>query len=166
LSVIISKATGKSTLEFANEYLFTPLNIETVNWEKRNQGYYDGAGFGLEMKPRDLLKIGQVIMHNGNYNSHQIISPEWTEKLFDANEKTSTQWGLKNSTHGYCWYKAVMNNNQVDYGMGYGGQFIVILPEKSLVIIATHNHDTPDGIKYQTEFLNTKLPELIEKYST
>jgi hypothetical protein len=44
--VIITKASGMSTLAFANKYLFDPLKIERVEWIKVNDGYYDGtAGF-------------------------------------------------------------------------------------------------------------------------
>lgn len=165
LSAIISKSTGKSTLEFAREHLFIPLEINSVNWKKRNQGYYDGAGFGLEMKPTDLIKIGELLMNQGNYNSNHIISVEWINKLFDKESKKPTQWGVRNSTHGFCWYKGQINDQQLDYGMGYGGQFIVLLKDEKTVIVATHNHDTPNGIEQQIEFLNKVLPKLIEDYS-
>lgn len=120
LSVILTKATGKSTLEFANAYLFKPLNIETVKWEKRAQGYYDGAGFGLKMKPKDLLKIGQLVLNKGVFNSKQIVSLDWMRSMLNKKEKSVTAWGIRKSKHGYCWYKAKLNGEQVDYGMGYG----------------------------------------------
>ena len=164
LSVIISKATGKTTLEFANEFLFKQLNINKVDWKKRNQGYYDGSGLGLKMKPIDLMKIGQLLEKKGKWNGKQIVSKEWFNKLFDENEKKPTKWGLKNSKHGFCWYKSEFKGNAVNYGMGYGGQFIILIPNKNLIIVTTHNHDTPNGIEQQNKFLNGKLPKLIEKY--
>lgn len=44
LSVILTKATGMSTLEFAQKYLFGPLGITKVQWGKMADGYYDGCG--------------------------------------------------------------------------------------------------------------------------
>lgn len=164
LSAILSKSTGKTTLEFANEYLFNALAISTINWEKRNDGYYDGGGLGLEMKSDDLLKIGQLLENEGTYNGVEIVSKSWVKKLFDVNEKLATDWGLRNSKHGFCWYKANLNGDSIDYGMGYGGQFIIMIADKNLVIVTTHNHDTPNGIEQQIKFLNKKLPLLIEKY--
>ncbi|WP_108809356.1 serine hydrolase domain-containing protein [Aquimarina spinulae] len=164
LSAILNKSTGKTTLEFANENLFNALAINTVNWEKRNDGHYDGGGLGLEMKPGDLLKIGQLLEHKGTYNGVEIVSKSWVEKLFDVNEKLATDWGLRNSKHGFCWYHANLNEDRINYGMGYGGQFIIMIADKNLVIVTTHNHDTPNGIKQQIKFLNGKLPLLIEKY--
>lgn len=164
LSAIISKSTGQTTLEFAKEHLFIPLGITKVNWEKRNDGNYDGGGLGLEMKPKDLIKLGQLLDNNGYYNSTEIVSKQWVEKLLDVDKKLPTDWGLNNSKHGFCWYQAQLNGDRMEYGMGYGGQFILIVANKNLVIVATHNHDTPNGIEQQIKFLNQKLPVLINEY--
>jgi CubicO group peptidase (beta-lactamase class C family) len=166
LSVIISKSTGESTLEFANSFLFQPLGIKQVDWLKRNKGYYDGSGLGLKMKPIDLMKIGQLLEKKGRWKRELVVSEQWVEKLFDANEKSNTDWGLKNSKHGFCWYKTESGGDIIDYGMGYGGQFIIMIPNKKLVIVTTHNHDTPNGIEQQMKFLIGKLPKLIEAYSS
>lgn len=166
LSVIISRATGKTTLAFADENLFQPLNIDLIDWQKRNKGYYDGSGLGLKMRPIDLMKIGQLLEKKGIWNEKQLISNQWIQKLFDKNEKSKTEWGLRNSKHGFCWYTSQFKGNTIDYGMGYGGQFIFMIPSKKLVIVTTHNHDTPSGIEQQLKFLNIKLPKLIEKYGS
>lgn len=164
LSVIISRATGKTTLEFANEVLFSPLNINQADWQKRNGGYYDGSGLGLKMKPIDLMKVGQLLEKNGTWIGEQIISEKWIQKIFNEDEKSATKWGLRNSKHGFCWYTSEFQGSKIDYGMGYGGQFIIMIPNKELIIVTTHNHDTPNGIEQQVKFLNEKLPKLIEKY--
>lgn len=164
LSIIINRATGLTTLEFANKFLFNDLQIISVDWQKRNKGYFDGSGLGLKMKPIDLMKIGQLLAENGNWAGKQLVSREWVQKLFYENEKYSTEWGLRNSKHGFCWYQSVFNGNKINYGMGYGGQFIIMIPDKELIIIATHNHDTPDGTEQQIQFLERELPKLIEKH--
>lgn len=166
LSVIISKTTGKTTLEFGNEVLFRPLSINQIDWQKRNKGYYDGSGLGLKMKPIDLMKIGQLLENKGDWNEEQIVSEKWIQKLFDEDEKSKTKWGLKNSIHGFCWYKSEFRGYEIDYGMGYGGQFIIMISNKNVIIVTTHNHNTPNGIEQQINFLNRKLPKLIEKYSS
>lgn len=166
LSVVISRAYGKSTLEFANEFLFSDLNIVSIDWQKTNKGYYDGSGLGLKMKPIDLMKIGQLLESNGSWEGKQLVSKGWIQKLFDESEKSSTKWGLRNSKYGFCWYISEFKGNRIDYGMGYGGQFIIMIPNKELIIVTTHNHDTPNGIEQQMKFLIGKLPKLIEKYGS
>lgn len=164
LSVVISEASGMTTLAFANKFLFGPLDIKAVDWQKRNKGYYDGSGLGLAMKPADLMKIGQLLTNKGNWKDKKVVSEKWVDKLFDEKEKSATKWGLRNSKHGFCWYLSELNGDTINYGMGYGGQFIIMVPSKHLIVVTTHNHDTPNGIDQQIEFLNRKLPALIEKY--
>lgn len=166
LSVIIEKVTDKTTLEYANENLFQPLLIETLDWKKLNDGIYDGAGFGLSMKPIDLVKIGELLYNNGSYLETDVLSKTWIEKSKDNNEKLETKWGLRNSKHGYGWYSATINEIEIYYSMGYGGQFILVIPAKKMVIVSTHNSDTPNGIGQQVDFIKNYLPSILDKYDS
>ena len=56
LSIILSKSTKTSTLDFAKQNLFEPLGIQSAYWHQDPQGYYIG-GFGLGLSARDLAKI-------------------------------------------------------------------------------------------------------------
>ncbi len=163
LSAIVSISSGESTLEFARKYLFDPLNIEKYKWEKRGEKYHDGSGLGLEMLPKDLLKIGLLMASNGKYFDQQLVSEEWVKRSFDSDKKQKTRWGIRESMHGMCWYSAEFESQRVNYGMGYGGQFILIFPKTEVVIVATHNHDTPRGIEQQIAFLQKKLPNLLKE---
>lgn len=162
LSVILARVSQRSTLDFAQEFLFGPLGIVNVNWEKRG-AYHDGGGLGLEMDARSLLKIGLMLQNGGRVGDLQIVSDEWVSKQFSVDHKMTTRWGLRKSTHGYCWYKSSYKGETVDYAMGYGGQFILLFPERGLTVIALHNHDTPDGLKQQIRFLSKRLPKMLKE---
>lgn len=164
LSAILSKVTGQSTLEYANEVLFQPLGINEVRWTKMNDGICDGAGFGLSLRPRDLVSIGELILAQGNKDGHQLINQEWIGKSTNQSLKKGTKWGLRKSKHGYGWYAAEYEGHEVIYAMGYGGQFIFVIPSKELVIVCAHNVDTPDGIDQQVDFIVETLPQLLSKY--
>jgi len=164
LSSILSKVTGKSTLEYANEVLFQPLDINEVHWTKMNDGICDGAGFGLSLKPKDLVKIGELILSDGKKDASQLVPLEWIHKSSDLSIKNDTKWGLRKSKHGYGWYAATSEGHEVLYSMGYGGQFIFIIPSIELVIAAAHNVDTPDGIDQQVDFIVETLPQLLGRY--
>ncbi|NND33448.1 MAG: serine hydrolase, partial [Saprospiraceae bacterium] len=162
LSGILASSSGITTLQFAERNLFDPLNITSVHWQEQNDGVHDGGGFGLEMRSKDLLKIGQMLLDNGCIKGQTVVSKNWVEKLFNGEEKMETNWGLRGSTHGMCWYQAHVEELEVNYGMGYGGQFIFIIPEQDLVIVVTHNHNTTKGVRQQSRFLREKLKPLIE----
>ena len=63
VSAIVRKATGRTLDEFARETLFQPLGITSVEWV-RVKGDSD-AGGGLRLRPRDMAKIGQLVLSSG-----------------------------------------------------------------------------------------------------
>jgi CubicO group peptidase (beta-lactamase class C family) len=164
ISYILTKITGKKTLEFANEVFFNPMHFESVEWLKLKDGVCDGAGFGLKLDPKDLIKIGNLFLSNGNFNNQRILSEKWIRKSFDESQKLKTKWGFINSSHGYGWYSALSSNNEILYSMGYGGQFILIIPSTKLVIVSAHNADTPNEIEQQVDFISETLPKIITKF--
>ena len=97
VSAIIRKATGRPLDEFARETLFEPLGITGVEWT-RVKGDTD-AGGGLRLRPRDMAKIGQLVLAGGRWNDHQIVSKAWIE--------TSTAPKIEatdNQSYGYLWW--------------------------------------------------------------
>ena len=134
LSAIIRKATGRPLDEFARETLFEPLGITRVEWN-RYKGDTD-AGGGLRLRPRDMAKIGQLVLAGGRWNDRQIVPGGWIE--------TSTAPKLKATdaqSYGYLWWlgRSLLNGRQVQWvgALGRGGQSIRIVPELDLVVVVT-----------------------------
>jgi CubicO group peptidase (beta-lactamase class C family) len=82
LSIILSKATKTSALDFAKRNLFEPLGIQSAYWHQDPQGYYIG-GFGLGLSARDLAKIGFLYLNNGYWDGQSIVSEYWVKKSTD-----------------------------------------------------------------------------------
>ncbi len=78
LGVILRKACGKRLDEFAKETLFDPLGIEDWEWDG-SSGFNPSAASGLRLRPRDLAKIGQLVLERGKWHGHQIVSSSWIE---------------------------------------------------------------------------------------
>src|SRR5271154_2069807 len=134
VSAIVRKATGRPLDEFARETLFQPLGITSVEWV-RVKGDSD-AGGGLRLRPRDMAKIGQLVLAGGRWNDRQIVSKAWIE--------TSTTPKLKatdNQSYGYLWFlgRSLFNGREVhwDGALGRGGQSIRIVPELDLIVVVT-----------------------------
>jgi CubicO group peptidase (beta-lactamase class C family) len=137
VSAIVRKATGRPLDELARAALFEPLGIAPVQWS-RVKGDTD-AGGGLRLRPRDMAKIGQLVLAGGRWNGRQIVSKEWIE--------TSTAPKIKavadgfDGRYGYLWWLARyrVNGREVDCvaAQGRGGQYIRIVPELDLVVAVT-----------------------------
>ena len=134
VSAIIHKATGRTLDEFARETLFQPLGITSVEWV-RVKGDSD-AGGGLRLRPRDMAKIGQLVLAGGRWNDNQIVSKAWIETSTAPKiEATGGQF------YGYLWFlgRSLPNGREVhwDGALGRGGQSIRIVPELDLVVVVT-----------------------------
>ena len=134
VSAIIRKATGRPLDEFAREALFEPLGITSAEWA-RVRGDTD-AGGGLRLRPRDMAKIGQLVLAGGRWNDRQIVSKDWIE--------TSTALKIKatdDQSYGYLWWlgQSRFNRREVHWvgALGRGGQSIRIVPELDLVVVVT-----------------------------
>jgi CubicO group peptidase (beta-lactamase class C family) len=136
LSIIVSKASGISTLEFARRYLFAPLGIASdiargFEWESDPRGNHIG-GAGLYLTARDSAKLGYLFLHNGRWDSTQLISPTYIEEA----TKAQSNGGHPEATpYGYHWWVEELAGYHSFYAGGFGGQYIQIFPQLDLVIV-------------------------------
>ena len=134
VSAIVRKATGRPLDEFACAVLFEPLGITGFEWI-RVKGDAD-AGGGLRLRPRDMAKIGQLVLAGVRWNDRQVVSKAW----IDASTTPRTE-ASSNYSYGYLWWlgRSPFNGREVHWpaGLGRGGQSIRIVPELDLVVAVT-----------------------------
>jgi len=141
LSHIIARSTGQSTRKFAEQYLFDPLDIKTVDWKVGPQGHALG-GTGLYLTLPDLAKIGQLYLDNGNIGDQQVFPDGWVaESLAEQAEV----FPPAHISYGYLWWRRAGNPLSENYffASGTGGQFIFLLPERDLMVVVTSDPDVP-----------------------
>jgi len=154
LSVILTKAAGRSTRSFASEYLFEPLGIRPGGWDRDPQGYYMG-GNNLALTPSDLLKIGQMMLNGGSWQGRQIVSSAWVADTF----KSYTRSNYNPYNYGYMWWNREVGGEQVFFAWGFGGQYIFIIPSLDSVVVLT------SSLKNATQRRSYKRPvfDLMEE---
>ncbi|MHA1991672.1 MAG: serine hydrolase domain-containing protein [Candidatus Hodarchaeales archaeon] len=138
LSGIITNVTGKSTKEFAKDYLFTPLGIaeNEYDWlhDAQNMSY---GGSGLECTPKVQAKLGMLSLNNGSWNGTQIVDSNFMKNA------TTTQVSLEG--YGYLWW--IMDGSLVGYhSAGAAGQMIYVLPEYNITVGFTGTLLSDEGI--------------------
>ena len=130
LSAILAKASGMSTLEFAQPNLFAPLGITEVNWPADAAGINDGWG-DLALYPRDMAKIGYLWLNNGIWDGQQIVSRQWVENAIKP-----LMIADNGDAYGYGWW---INPEEIfSYrAAGRSGQEIQVVPAFDVVIVKT-----------------------------
>ena len=145
-SGILVKATGQSVFEFADENLFSPLeihvdgdlmfkskeeqlafneSIDTSGWVRDSLGIHT-AGWGLTLSPMDMAKIGQLYLNKGIWNGKRIVSEKWVEE----STREHSRWKKHDLSYGYLWWV-----NEDGYAaMGDGGNIIYVNTKDKIVV--------------------------------
>lgn len=146
LSGILSKATGQSVMDFAQENLFVPLgiivekNIALHSKEEQFTFYQatnmsgwvtdpmgvNAAGWGLTLSPADMAKIGQLFLNHGIWKGKRIVSAKWV----DESTKEHSRWAALNLPYGYLWW--IYKDGFA--AMGDGGNTIYVNTQKNMVV--------------------------------
>jgi CubicO group peptidase (beta-lactamase class C family) len=129
LSAILQQAAGMDSLEFAQQHLFAPLGISDVTWRTDPQGVYVGWG-DMRLKPHDMAKIGYLFLNQGLWDGEQIVSSEWVQNATQEQIIANTL----SDGYGYQWW---VDSNGYYMALGYGAQFIFVIPDLDLVVVFT-----------------------------
>lgn len=164
LSVIITKTSGMSTRDFANKYLFGPMDIEVGGWDRDPQGYYMG-GNNLALRPEAMLKLGQMVLNGGTWQGERIISKEWLADSF----KTYTRSNYNPYDYGYMWWNRKVAGYDTYFAWGYGGQYIFIIPElNGVVVMMSSLANANQRRRYKEPVFDLLgdyiIPRVLEKY--
>jgi CubicO group peptidase (beta-lactamase class C family) len=161
LSAILQEATGMTVADYAKQYLFEPLRISKYRWDSYLDGHTHTDG-GLSLRPRDMAKIGQLMLNHGKWDGLQVISPEW------INESTQAHTPIKfEQRYGYQWWRETqaIYLETVDpyFAAGFGGQLIFVYPDQKMIVIFTSDLSDHNRNSVRISFLRTNyiLPAAI-----
>jgi CubicO group peptidase (beta-lactamase class C family) len=137
LSAILTKATKKSTWQFAQEELAKPLGFSLAQWPQDPQGIYFG-GNEMLMTPRQMIRFGELYENGGRLGERQLIPKAWVEKADDGVGRS--RWG-SDREYGHGFWIRDFGRYKSFYAWGYGGQFIFVIPDLDLVVVTTSRSD-------------------------
>lgn len=151
LSGILQKVTGVRTDSFALEHLFTPMGIDDYYWPIDSRGIANG-GSAMKLIPRDMARFGHLYLMDGIWDGKRIIPETW---VADSKQQHIKRKYIEDYFYGYHWWVSDHNSYSA---VGYGGQWITIIPEHDLVVVFTNSFEEGEALQWDT-------PErLIETY--
>jgi len=142
LSAILEKVTGKRTNIWAQEVFFSKLNISNIDWISYKSGETVGA-FGILTTPREMAKIAQCVLEKGKYNGNQIVSESWVVEMTKGQTTTDLDRDF-----GYMWWNYSAKN--IPFMSGNGGQFLMLFPDKNLIVVFTAEDKTQGEFRFST----------------
>jgi CubicO group peptidase (beta-lactamase class C family) len=138
LAGVLRQATGRQADDYARERLFAPLGITRFAW-KRAHGVTDTEG-GLYLAPRDLARLGVLVLQDGVWEGRRIVPPGWIrESTMPRVRASDAQESERVYDYGYQWWliPATAARPGAVAALGYGGQRLIVVPERGLVAVFT-----------------------------
>jgi CubicO group peptidase (beta-lactamase class C family) len=129
---MLGRATGELPVYSFDRLVAEPLGIARYSWPLDGAGNPYGGG-GVQLLPRDYLKIGQLMLNGGTWNGRRILGRDF------ARRAGSPLYHLRNIYYGYNWWvedfpykdRTVRSFS----ARGAGGQTIEVVPELDLVVV-------------------------------
>ena len=145
-----------NALRFADEYLFNNLGINDRFWYDDDRGNTIG-GHGLMLRPRDMAKIG-VLMLNKGKTPDVCLSEDWVTESTDDHVLINHDYGsLEHYDYGYLWWVGEQDGYDYYTAWGLTGHFIFCVPELDLVVIITSEISSDRDVQNQQELDDVEL---------
>ena len=156
LSAILTKATGASTWQFAQQTLAKPLGFTLARWPQDPQGVYFG-GNDMLLTPRQMVQFGELYLNRGQVNGTQVVPARWVAESFVPRGRS----GFSNELYGYGWWIREMAGVPAYYAWGFGGQFIFVVPALDLVVASTSSVTVSDDRRTHRRTVDRLVEETI-----
>jgi CubicO group peptidase (beta-lactamase class C family) len=140
----MERLSGRSEESLAAEFLFGPLGIRDWYWDHGGHDESMGA-HGLHLRPRDLAKIGQLMVDGGLWNGVPVVSADW---YATATTAKVTVDGHPRLGYGYYWWLVPEAGGFSTWG--HGGQYAFVVPAQHLVMVLV---SMPDSDGFHGEIL-------------
>ncbi|MEM9427187.1 MAG: serine hydrolase [Pseudomonadota bacterium] len=138
LGAALARATGRSLLDLARDWLGAPLAIDIPAWTRDPQGFYLG-GNDMALSPRALVSFGEMIRQNGLAGEARVLSEDWLAASFVP--RTRSPWsGLG---YGYGWFLGRAAGQPYALARGYGGQVVVVAPSLGVTMVSLSDPTRP-----------------------
>ena len=165
---LFEQYAGRSIYEEIEDQLAIPLGFQDWNiknqrksGKKKNSQY---QAYHIYVSTRDMAKMGQLMLNEGEWNGKQLISKGWVKKITSTVTPLDTVmarrgWrspAVPEYSYGYMWWlfdefkgKDIYEGSYT--ATGYGGQYITVIPKLEMVVAHKTKLNIPTmiGLSYK-----------------
>ncbi len=143
LSAILQHLTGTRTDSLGAKELFDPLGIDRYKWPVDRNGVAYG-GSGVWMTSRDMAKFGYLFLKEGLWDGIRLVPSEWVER---SRQPHIMRKFIPDYYYGYHWW---VGEDHSFSAVGFGGQWITVIPEHELVVVFTNGFAEGNELQLST----------------
>ncbi|WP_223789302.1 serine hydrolase domain-containing protein [Marinicella meishanensis] len=163
LADVVERVTKQPMSGYLQTKLFQPLGIAPPVFSQTPLGVTNGGG-GMRMTSRDWIKIGQLMMNQGQVNGQTVLNAAWINASFQRRAVIDAERDIE---YGYLWWinDFTVNDQTITTfaAAGNGGNYLFMIPEfKAQVVITSTAYNTPYMHRQSQEILTKHvIPVLL-----
>jgi CubicO group peptidase (beta-lactamase class C family) len=155
VATALARACRCDLLEWGNEVLFRPLGVRVASWATDPQGVRFG-GNSFRIEPEALGRFGRLYLDGGVRERRRLVPAAWIE---ETTRRHADGWPDRYGSYGLLWWVPPFEERAF-MAVGYGGQFLVVAPERRAVVVVTSTH-AGKGEEWDRRFLAAVERELL-----
>lgn len=162
LAPLLQRAQGADLATLAQRQLFEAMGIARFQWRRDRTGHAI-APAGLMLRPRDLLKLAQLMLEGGCWRGQRLLPEAWVEECLRPQIEASWRAGpVEDVGYGLLWFTGRLHGHRVAWAWGYGGQFSLLAPTLGLCVATSATAPLPSTLREQTDALMSLVARLVE----
>ncbi|MFD2248496.1 serine hydrolase domain-containing protein [Pontibacter ruber] len=137
LGFVLEAATGTTLAKYAEEKLWQPIGaVHNAEWSVDHPRGNEKAYCCFFSNARDFARIGQLYLNEGVWQGDTIVDPDYVRASITPSGLLDARDGKITDFYGYQWWLLPNYKGQkIFYARGILGQYIIVIPEKELVIV-------------------------------
>ncbi len=158
LGFALRKAVNMPLAEYASQKLWGPLGMEKNALWTTDQNGMEKTFCCIYSNALDFAKLGQLLLDGGKVGDRQIIDSTYIQRMISPTEKSQNAYGYG------VW---INNDNPTHYYqyLGMLGQYIIVVPEKKLIIVRLGNNQNDEkDAKGRPTSAQMFVNEIIKSY--
>lgn len=139
LAMIIEKTTGSTVSEYLSNKFWKPVG-STANglWSLDKKDGIEKAYCCINTNARNFARIGKLYLNYGNWNNTQLLDSSYVYESLQPN-LIPNKSGEPTKHYGYQWWMMDDLGKNIKYARGLNGQYVIIIPDKNMILVRLGN---------------------------
>jgi CubicO group peptidase (beta-lactamase class C family) len=167
LSELVAASLEGDLTSFANRELLEPIGARIETWRRAPSGTEMG-GNDAYLRAADLARLGELVRRGGVWKGRRVIPAAWLEAStadqIEPAVPAINHGTIKVTGYGYLWWRIEIGDASGYAALGHGGQYLVVLPERELVIAITSHWPGPSSSAHYRHLKELLVSHLLAAF--
>lgn len=146
LGMVLESATHQKISNYFEEKIWKKIGVSSnAYWNLDDENGFEKPFTGIYATAKDFGMLGQCILHHGKVNGEEILDSTFLAQSFEPwliqdGKNTVCDW------YGLHWWMGEVDGVKFKSARGMRGQYIVIIPEKNMVVVRIGHQQSKERV--------------------